>query len=147
MKSRVPLLLGASSVLLASALSMQCMAQSGTPLTARVVTTHVKPDMLNEWLDLEKNEVVPALKKGTDGDSVRWHSPASKIYFDASLDNAGIAGNTLVIFTSDNGCSPVADISYLESQGHYPSADRRGYKADIWDGGHRIPFVAHWTEK
>ena len=31
----------------------------------------------------------PALKKGTDGDSVRWHSPASKIYFDASLDNAG----------------------------------------------------------
>ncbi|MEI9941562.1 MAG: matrixin family metalloprotease [Pseudomonadota bacterium] len=31
----------------------------------------------------------PALKKGADGDSVRWHSRKSKIYFDASLDNAG----------------------------------------------------------
>jgi MYXO-CTERM domain-containing protein len=31
----------------------------------------------------------PTLKKGSDGDSVRWHSLRSKIYFDASLDNAG----------------------------------------------------------
>jgi MYXO-CTERM domain-containing protein len=31
----------------------------------------------------------PTLKKGTDGDSVRWHSKKSKVYFDASLDNAG----------------------------------------------------------
>ncbi len=31
----------------------------------------------------------PALKKGSDGESVRWHSRKSKIYFDASLDNAG----------------------------------------------------------
>jgi len=31
----------------------------------------------------------PALKKGSDGDSVRWHASRSKIYFDASLDTAG----------------------------------------------------------
>ena len=31
----------------------------------------------------------PTLKKGADGDSVRWHSHKSKVYFDASLDNAG----------------------------------------------------------
>jgi MYXO-CTERM domain-containing protein len=31
----------------------------------------------------------PALKKGSDGDSVRWHASRSKIYFDASLDSAG----------------------------------------------------------
>src|SRR4051794_4384154 len=31
----------------------------------------------------------PTLKKGADGASVRWHSQRSKIYFDASLDNAG----------------------------------------------------------
>jgi len=31
----------------------------------------------------------PTLKKGSDGDAVRWHAKASKVYFDASLDNAG----------------------------------------------------------
>jgi arylsulfatase A-like enzyme len=65
----------------------------------------------------------------------------------AAIDAAGIAGNTLVIFTSDNGCSPTADIKNLESQGHYPSAQFRGCKSDIWDGGHRIPFIARWPGK
>jgi len=61
-----------------------------------------------------------------------------------SLDQAGVAGNTLVIFTSDNGCSPVAKVGQLEAQGHFASAQFRGYKSDIWDGGHRVPFFAHW---
>ena len=60
----------------------------------------------------------------------------------ATLEKSEVAGNTLVIFTSDNGCSPAAGIPHLEKQGHYPSEHRRGYKADIWDGGHRIPFIA-----
>jgi arylsulfatase A len=64
-----------------------------------------------------------------------------------ALDDAGVADNTLVVFTSDNGCSPAANVKLLESEGHYPSADYRGYKADIWDGGHRIPFIARWPGK
>ncbi|MCE9610667.1 MAG: arylsulfatase [Chthoniobacter sp.] len=61
-----------------------------------------------------------------------------------ALDQAGIADNTLLIFTSDNGCSPAAGVGALEKQGHFPSAELRGYKADIWEGGHRIPFIARW---
>jgi arylsulfatase A len=61
-----------------------------------------------------------------------------------ALDQSGLAANTLVIFTSDNGCSPAANIPFLTSHGHFPSAGRRGYKADIWDGGHRIPLVVRW---
>jgi len=62
----------------------------------------------------------------------------------AALDQTGIAGNTIVIFTSDNGCSPAAGVDKLEQQGHFPSAQFRGYKSDIWDGGHRIPFIVRW---
>ena len=62
----------------------------------------------------------------------------------AALDKAGLADNTLVVFTSDNGCSPNADVKKLESLGHYPSAWFRGYKSDIWDGGHRIPLIVRW---
>ncbi|HTS65136.1 MAG TPA: hypothetical protein VMH28_24100 [Candidatus Acidoferrales bacterium] len=58
---RTRLLLGASALLAMSAIAIPGAAQ--TPQMARVTVTHVKPDMLNEWLDLEKNEVVPALKK------------------------------------------------------------------------------------
>lgn len=61
-----------------------------------------------------------------------------------ALERNGMTENTLVIFTSDNGCSKAAGIDKLAKQGHQVSANLRGSKADIWDGGHRIPFIARW---
>jgi len=64
-----------------------------------------------------------------------------------ALDVHGIADNTLIIFTSDNGCSPQARYDELLPKGHNPSANLRGHKADIFDGGHRVPFLVRWPAK
>jgi arylsulfatase A-like enzyme len=61
-----------------------------------------------------------------------------------ALDRTGQAGRTLVIFTSDNGCSPSADFAALRRHGHNPNFVFRGAKADIFEGGHHIPFLARW---
>ena len=61
-----------------------------------------------------------------------------------ALTKIGQVDNTLIIFTSDNGCSKAAGIGELAKQGHIVSADLRGSKADLWDGGHRIPFIVKW---
>ena len=62
----------------------------------------------------------------------------------AALERSGAAENTLVIATSDNGCSTAAGYPELLAKGHNPSYHFRGQKADIYDGGHRIPFIARW---
>ncbi|MCE9606137.1 MAG: arylsulfatase [Planctomycetia bacterium] len=61
-----------------------------------------------------------------------------------ALEKSGEADNTLVIFTADNGCAPYVGVKDLEQLGHYPSGPLRGYKADAWEGGHRVPFVVRW---
>lgn len=61
------------------------------------------------------------------------------------IDTQGLGKDTLFVVTSDNGCSPAADIKGLQEQGHEPSAQFRGHKADIFDGGHRVPFLVRWT--
>jgi len=79
-----------------------------------------------------------------------------------AVEQAGIAGNTLIIVTADNGCSPSArnglmperaynDIQFKmggneaeDPSKHYASDIYRGHKADIYEGGHRVPFIARW---
>lgn len=65
----------------------------------------------------------------------------------AELDKQGVAKDTLLVFTTDNGCSPAAKIPDLEAKGHFPNGKLRGAKADIFEGGHRVPFVVRWPGK
>lgn len=55
--------------------------------------------------------------------------------------------NTLIIFTSDNGCAPYIGVKEMEKQGHFPSYIYRGYKTDIYEGGHRVPLIVSWKGK
>jgi arylsulfatase A len=76
-----------------------------------------------------------------------------------AVEQAGIAGNTLIIVTADNGCSNAARDGFTDKKqlkfrmdkevqedpaGHYASDIYRGHKADIYEGGHRVPFIARW---
>lgn len=60
-----------------------------------------------------------------------------------ALERRGILDDTLVIVTSDNGA-----VVYFTDDGdlrlHRPNGDWRGQKGDLWDGGHREPFIARW---
>lgn len=59
-----------------------------------------------------------------------------------TLRKLDIEENTLLIVTSDNGARATCfnGLDY----GHKSNGDWRGQKADIWEGGHREPFVAQW---
>jgi len=63
-----------------------------------------------------------------------------------AITDKGFAKNTLFIVTSDNGATPGADFGTLIDKGHNPSAKLRGHKADIFEGGHRVAFIARWPE-
>lgn len=60
----------------------------------------------------------------------------------SALDSHGLTRDTLVIFTSDNG--PVWYPTDVERFGHDCAGGWRGMKADLWEGGHRVPFVVRW---
>lgn len=60
------------------------------------------------------------------------------------LEEHQLSDNTIVLFASDNGCSPMADFPQLLDKGHNPSYCFRGHKADIYEGGHRIPLIVKW---
>lgn len=86
-------------------------------------------------------------KSGTNeyGDFVQqvdWH--VGQIM--ETLEKSGVAENTILIFTSDNGCSPRAVFEELDAVDHKPGGIYRGHKADIYEAGHRVPFVIHWPK-
>ncbi len=59
-----------------------------------------------------------------------------------ALDKAGLAEDTLVILSSDNG--PVWYDKDVKRYGHDSVGGLRGMKGDAWEGGHRMPFLVRW---
>ena len=80
-----------------------------------------------------------------------------------ALGRAQLTENTVVIFSSDNGglwhrwepkerddiagYKPTLRATYNLERGHRSNAGLRGTKADIWEGGHRVPLIVRWPAK
>lgn len=64
-----------------------------------------------------------------------------------ALRETGRAEDAFVVITSDNGCSPEANFAQLAAQDHFPSAGFRGAKADLYEGGHRVPCLVRWPRR
>ncbi|MFH5804340.1 arylsulfatase [Alienimonas sp. DA493] len=62
----------------------------------------------------------------------------------ACLDQNGLAGDTLVIFTSDNGGMFNIGGQAAFAAGHRQNGDLLGFKFGVWEGGHRVPLIARW---
>jgi len=78
----------------------------------------------------------------------------------AAVEKAGIAENTLICFTSDNGSfmhrrdeanakDHIDDktIQAYRADSHTANGIYRGTKADVWEAGHRVPFFVRWPDK
>ncbi len=64
-----------------------------------------------------------------------------------ALEETEQTNNTVVIFTCDNGTSPKANFAQLDQAGVHLNVNWRGWKADAYEGGHRVPFIVRWPIK
>ena len=78
---------------------------------------------------------------GTHGDYVmQFDETVGRIL--ETLERTGVAGETLVFVTSDNGGLP-----NTAENGHDTNGPWRGHKGSAWEGGHRVPLIARWPGK
>lgn len=66
-----------------------------------------------------------------------------------AIEKANLSGKTLIVFTSDNGPEVAFEVGVgayerIRKYGHDSLGGLRGVKRDLWEGGHRVPFLARW---
>jgi arylsulfatase A-like enzyme len=116
-----------------------------------------KPFFLYVALTSPHYPVVPAdefrgkSKVGDYGDFVHQTDWCVGQVLDA-LARSGVADNTLVIFTSDNGPEVTGEVKpgvydRIKEYGHHSLDGLRGAKRDLWEAGHRVPFLARWPSQ
>ena len=63
------------------------------------------------------------------------------------LDKLGIADDTLILLSSDNGPETTSVVHMRSDHAHDAAKPWRGMKRDSWEGGHRVPFIVRWPGK
>lgn len=91
-----------------------------------------------------KENYIGKSQAGQYGDFAQMVDEAVGKVLDVLSEN-GLNENTVVIFTSDNG--PFWKPEFIERYDHHAAYIYRGMKMDVWDGGHRIPFIVRWPGK
>ena len=116
-----------------------------TEKAVEVVRTAQEPFFLYLPLTAPHTPVVPTefvkgvSRAGEYGDFVMLVDWTVGRIMDA-LERSGRGRNTLLIVTSDNGSTRKP----MKRFDHLPNGRLRGRKSDIWEGGHRVPFIARW---
>lgn len=94
------------------------------------------------WMPNEKYKGTTDI--GTFGDFIaQIDAIVERVYH--TLEEQGVAENTIVIFTSDNGGAWTEDD--IQQYGHNSNYGCRGQKGDIWDGGHHVPLFVTWPKQ
>ncbi len=94
------------------------------------------------WLPTD--EFTGKSKAGEYGDYVvRTDAMVGRVL--KAIKASGLSSNTIIFFASDNG--PYWRPRFIEKYHHHAAYVFRGMKADVWEGGHRIPFIVKWEDK
>ncbi len=102
---------------------------------------YLTPSAPHRPCDIRPAFVIDKSQAGDRGDMVYLFDWVVGQVLDA-LDRLDIADDTFIMLTSDNGARLVCADG--NDYGHKSNGNLRGQKADIWEGGHREPFLARW---